>query len=149
MGAEGSEVVKKCTYEKCTNDAIWLFATQEEPTGAVSVDHFCFNHAMSLLVFYASLSQNEFKPLLIQAHPIRLADNFPVCMFVCSVGHIGRVFIREMKDEEAKYALVGEYRRCKHCDTYATDIMKKTDKLFGGKGKITFKKYDKIDVDVA
>ncbi len=147
-----------CTYEECEKKATWSFSLQI-PTGAephIHTEYFCHEHAMSIIVLYASTPENEFKPMFIQAWPIRLDTPFhPIGVFVCSVGHIGRVSLaktgKEDKDKKkVEYAMVGNYRRCNSCDAVAQEVMSLANQaLFGGTGKMVYRKYQNRDKDVA
>ena len=149
---------KECTYEECDKNAVWSF-TMQVPAGPdapphIHQDYFCHEHAMSIIVLYASTETNEFKPMFMQAWPIRLGGQFhPIGIFVCSVGHIGRCSVQKtgkVDGDKVQYALIANYRPCNSCDALAQEIMAGANEmLFGSKGKVVYKKYRNRDKDVA
>ncbi len=147
-----------CTYEECGKKAVWSFSLQIPTKGDphVHTEYFCHEHAMSIIVLYAATEENDYKPLFMQAWPIRMdMPLHPVGIFVCAVGHIGRISLQRMeKEDEGKkktqFALIGNYRRCNSCDIVAQEIMELANAtLFGGSGKMVYRKYHGRDKDVA
>jgi hypothetical protein len=142
---EHEHEIPTCEIDTCEDDATWMLPYPDR------TDYFCIFHAYEISINHAAMNLNKFQPMFFQAYPIHVHEDgipSPAFLFVCHVGHLGRVFIVSTKGE---FQIISFYRDCSNCNDIAEDLIENVNEtMFGGKGKWEHRRnIDKRNIEVA
>ncbi len=133
-----------CLTEDCKADVEWEFPYPDH------TEHFCAEHTYEAMLNHAAMNVKSYQPIFFKAHSIEVENTgypVPLYIFVCQVGHIGRIFLLTV--DEKRMDIISFFRDCNYCDEISEDLCQViNDALFQGKGKWQHRK-TRRNIDVA